>query len=157
MTRFRTALSAALLALAPGMLSAQNVPDLSGTWILQVAESDFGPLPAPERRTDIIAHDEPRLVVQRMTMAQGQEGSLELTYAVDGEPHENNAGGAMVVSRLHWEGSVLIMISTVSSPQGELMLTDRYSLSPDGQTLTQARVLQVQGQEFAQRMVLKKQ
>lgn len=157
MTRFRTALCTAVIALAPGTLVAQTVPNLSGTWILQVAESDFGPLPAPERRTDIITHEEPRLVVRRMTMAQGQEASLELRYAVNGEPHENDAGGAVVVSRLRWDGSVLVMTSTVSSPQGEVVLTDRYSLSPDGQTLTQARTLQVQGQEFAQRMVLKKQ
>lgn len=146
-----------LLALAVAPLEAQSPPNLSGTWILQVAESDFGPLPPPERRTDIITHDEPRLVVQRMTLSQGQEASLELTYTVDGEPHENDAGGAVVVSRLSWDGGVLLMISTVSSPQGEVMLTDRYSLSDDGQTLTQARVLQVQGQEFSQRMVLKKQ
>jgi hypothetical protein len=152
----RTALTL-LLAVAVAPLEAQSPPNLSGTWVLQVAESDFGMLPAPERRTDIITHEEPRLVVQRMTMAQGQETSLALTYAVDGEPHENDAGGAVVVSRLNWDGSVLVMISTVSSPQGEVMLTDRYTLSPDGQILTQARVLQVQGQEFSQRMVLKKQ
>lgn len=157
MRRFRTALLAALLAVPASPLAAQDVPNLSGTWVLQVAESDFGPLPAPERRTDIITHEEPRLVVQRMTMSQGQEASLELTYAVDGEPHENDAGGAVVVSRLSWDGSVLVMVSTVSSPQGEITLHDRYSLSPDGQTLTQARVLQVQGQEFSQRMVLKRQ
>lgn len=157
MIRFRTALLATLLASPASLLSAQEVPNLSGTWILQVTESDFGPLPAPERRTDIITHDEPRLVVQRMTMAQGQEASLELTYTVDGEPHENDAGGAVAVSRLSWDGRVLVMITTVSSPQGEVVLTDRYSLGPDGQTLTQARTLQVQGQEFAQRMVLKKQ
>lgn len=148
---------ALLLAVAVGPLEAQSPPNLSGTWVLQVAESDFGPLPAPERRTDIFIHDEPRLVVRRMTMAQGQEASLELTYAVDGAPHQNDAGGAVAVSRLSWDGSVLVMISTVSSPQGEVILTDRYSLSPDGQTLTQARTLQVQGQEFAQRMVLRRQ
>ena len=146
-----------LLAVAAAPLEAQSPPNLSGTWILQVAESDFGQLPAPERRTDIITHDEPRLVVQRMTMAQGQETSLELTYAVDGAPHRNDAGGAVAVSRLSWDGSTLVIISTVSSPQGEVILTDRYSLGDDGQTLTQARTLQAQGQEFAQRMVLKKQ
>ncbi|HUG28540.1 MAG TPA: hypothetical protein VMK53_09600, partial [Gemmatimonadales bacterium] len=113
MLRFRTALVVALLAL-PVSLSAQAAPNLTGTWILQVAESDFGPLPAPERRTDIITHDEPRLVVQRMTMSQGQEASLELTYAVDGEPHQNDAGGAVAVSRVSWDGDVLVMITTVS-------------------------------------------
>lgn len=146
-----------LLAAAVAPLEVPSPPNLTGTWILQVAESDFAPLPAPERRTDIITHDEPRLVIQRMTVAQGQEASLELTYSVDGEPHENDAGGAVAVSRLNWDGNTLVVITTVSGMQGEVVLTDRYSLSPDGQTLTQARTLQAQGQEFAQRMVLKKQ
>lgn len=157
MTRLRTALLATFLAVPASLLSAQGVPNLSGTWVLQIAESDFGPLPAPERRTDIIDHQEPSLVVRRMTVAQGQEASLELKYAVNGEPHQNDAGGAVVVSRLRWEGRVLVMVSTVSGAQGEVTLTDRYILSDDGQTLVQERGLQVQGQEFSQRMVLKKQ
>lgn len=149
-------LASALIATAPPAL-AQSPPNLSGTWVLQVAQSDFGMLPPVDRRTDVIEHAEPRLVVRRTAASQGQESSLVFTYAVDGEPHRNDAGGTEVVTRLRWDGATLVMVTTATSPQGEITITDRYTLSEDGRTLTQARTLSVQGQELAQRMVLTRQ
>lgn len=146
-----------LLLVGAGALAAQSPPNLSGRWVLLPAESTFGPLPAPESRTDLIVHEEPRLVITRATVAQGQEVAAELSYLVDGEPHRNHAGGAELVSRLHWEGATLVMISLANSPQGEVTITDRYELSADGQTLIQHRTLSVMGQELAQRLVLKRQ
>jgi hypothetical protein len=150
-------LIAACLALAlPGLAGAQTVPNLSGTWVLQVTQSDFGPLPAPEARTDVIDHREPQLTVARTATAQGQQTQLNFAYVVDGEPHRNNAGGAEVTSRLRWEGATLVMVSTASGPQGEVTFTDRYTLSADGRTLTQVRTVAIEDQEISQRMVLTK-
>lgn len=153
-TPHRTALLTLLLGAAAGSVAAQTIPNLSGTWVLQVAQSDFGPIPAPESRTDVINHAEPRLTITRTVMAQGTESRLELTYLVDGEPHKNSAGGAELTSRLRWEGATLIMASVASGAQGEVTITDRYTLSEDGRTLTQARTLNLGGQEVVQRMVL---
>lgn len=135
---------------------AQSRPDFSGTWVLQVAQSDFGPIPAPESRTDVITHAEPRLVVVRTVMAQGTESRLEFHYVVDGEPHRNTANGAELTSRLRWDGQVLVMVSIASGAQGEVTITDRYTLSAGGRTLTQDRTLNIAGQEIVQRMVLTK-
>jgi len=43
---------AAAVFTAPGF--AQQTPDLSGTWKLNIERSDVGPMPHPEGRTDVI-------------------------------------------------------------------------------------------------------
>lgn len=146
-----------LLAVAVGPLEAQSPPNLSGTWVLQLAESDFGPIPAPEGRTDVIDHQEPRITIRRTVVAQGQETTTDLRYAVDGERHANTAGGLEMGSRLSWNGAALTMVSAAQTPQGEVGIVDVFTLSEDGQTLTQARTLTLGGQELSQRLVLKKQ
>jgi len=148
---------AVLISTGLGGLPASAVPNLTGTWVLQIAESDFGMVPPPDSRIDVIDHQEPRLAVKRTTSAQGTTTVADMTYAVDGMPHKNNAGTTELTSTLHWEGEVLVMVTTTQAPQGELVITDRYSLSADGQTLTQARVLAIQDQTLAQTMILRKQ
>ncbi len=62
---FRVRNIALLLALAlPASVSAQ-APNLSGTWVLQVDKSDFGMMPAPTSRTDVIDHKDPTLTIKR--------------------------------------------------------------------------------------------
>ncbi len=156
MSPFATLVITAALALG-GPRTAPAIPNLSGTWVLQVAQSEFGQIPGPEARTDVIDHQEPRLTIQRAVTAGGESTTANLTYLVDGQPHHNMVGPTELVSVLHWEGEVLVMISTVDSDDGSLTFTDRYALSPDGKTLTQQRTLSVQGQELAQRLVLTRQ
>lgn len=153
---FRCAL-ALLLAVAVAPLEAQFPPNLSGTWVLQLAESDLGPIPAPDSRVDVIDHQEPRITIRRTVVAQGQETSTELRYAVDGERHTNTAGGLEMGSTLRWNGATLTMVSSAQTPQGEVGLVDVFTLSEDGLTLTQARTLTIGGQELSQRLVLKRQ
>jgi len=52
---------AALLAASWGLLQAQAKPNFSGTWKLNAGKSNFGPMPAPETRTDKITHQDPDL------------------------------------------------------------------------------------------------
>jgi hypothetical protein len=158
----RTSLPCGLLVVlalaATGTAAGQSAPNLSGTWVLQADQSSFGMMPAPQSRTDVIDHQEPKLTIKRTTTnANGETTTSELTYAVDGQPYKNMAGPTEITSRLHWDGKVLVSVSTATAPQGEVTITDRYTLSEDGKTLTQQRSLSVAGQEIAQTMVLAKQ
>jgi hypothetical protein len=45
-----------LLTLTAFTVVAQQKTDFSGTWKLNIAKSDFGPLPAPASRTDVVTH-----------------------------------------------------------------------------------------------------
>ena len=49
-------------AFATSMI-AQSKPNFSGTWKLNLAKSDFGPLPAPDSRTDVIDHNDPTMKI----------------------------------------------------------------------------------------------
>jgi hypothetical protein len=153
--------AAALLAIAfaiPAVSAAQQVPNLSGTWVLQADKSDFGMMPSPQSRTDVIEHQEPKLTIKRtvLTTAAG-ESILNLVYAVDGKPHKNMAGPSELTSLLSWEGRTLVTVSTLETGQGQATITDRLTLSEDGKTLTQQRTLSMQGQEAKQTMVMVKQ
>lgn len=155
--RFPGALLMVLCVAAPTTSYAQTTPNLSGTWALQVDKSDFGPMAVPTKRIDVIEHQEPKLTIKRTIVFPTGETTSTLVYAVDGKPYKNVAGGAEITSTLKWDGPVLVMTSTVASPQGEVGITDRYTLSGDGKTLTLVRTLSAQGQEATQTMVLVKQ
>ena len=153
--------AAALLAIAlalPAVSAARQVPNLTGTWVLQADKSDFGMMAAPQSRTDVIDHQEPKLTIKRtMVTAAAGESQVNLVYAVDGKPHKNMAGPSELTSTLSWEGRTLVTVSTVDTQQGQVTITDRLTVSEDGKTLTQQRTLSAQGQEAKQTMVLVKQ
>ncbi|MFN0177865.1 MAG: hypothetical protein ACKVZ0_03630 [Gemmatimonadales bacterium] len=140
-----------------GAATAQSAPNLSGTWALDAAKSNFGPLPAPQNRSDVIDHREPRLTITRTILQDGTPTTLDLKYAIDGKPHSNTTPQGQITSSLTWEGQVLVMKSQVPTDGGAAVIVDRMTLSSDGRTLTQDRTISVQGQEIKQTIVLVKQ
>src|SRR5262249_47209185 len=150
-------LSIAFAATAASSAPAQSPPNFTGTWVLVVAKSDFGPMPAADSRTDVIEHNGSAIVVKR-TQKGGPIGdvSATLTYGVDGKPYQNSMGGNEITSKLKWDGAVLVIESTVKTMNGDAAVTDRWSLSEGGKTLTQERQLSLGGQSAAQKFVLAK-
>jgi len=151
-TRLLSALALTFSAMAVP-LAAQATPNFSGTWTLDLARSDFGPLPPPQGRVEVIDHQEPKLVIRRTTTNAGSDVQTTLTYVVDGQPHPNTAGGAPVSSVLRWEAGTLVVTSQLTTPQGDVTITDRMTLSTDGRTLTQRRTMSLGGEQLAQTMV----
>ena len=137
--------------------TAQTVPNLSGTWVLQVDKSEFGPMPPPQSRTDVIDHQEPKLTIKRTVVTERGETAVNLVYAVDGKPYKNMAGGSELTSTLRWDGQILEMVTLLPNPQGDLTITDRYTLSAGGKTLTQDRTVAGQGEQATQKLLLSKQ
>jgi hypothetical protein len=150
---------AAILAvsMATSSATAQKAPNFTGTWVLAVDKSDFGAMPAPQSRTDVIEHNEPGLTIKRTAATPNGPINLTLVYAVDGKPHKNTTPQGEITSSLKWEGQVLVIESTLDTPNGPAAITDRMSLSADGKTLTQKRAISIQGQDLAQTMILVKQ
>jgi hypothetical protein len=143
-TGFAAAKVAILTALAIGGAGPQgtlpSTPDFTGTWALSVARSDFGPFPPPERRTDLIEHQNGTLKVKRREVtAGGQERAGEWTCPTDGTDCKNTMGRTEMRSSVRWEGSTLI-VSTKTTYEGQdASVEDRWVLSPDGRTLTISR------------------
>jgi hypothetical protein len=149
----RSLVAAALLtfgAWAPA--AAQKHPDFSGTFVLVPAKSDFGPMPPVASRTDVIDHKDPNLVIKRTI----GDTPVNLTMAADGKQYKNTTPQGEVTSTLAWIGDQMVITSSVDTPNGPATLIDTMTLSADGKTLTQKRVIQVGGQEIAQTMVLER-
>jgi hypothetical protein len=115
---------------------AQQKPDFSGTWKLNVAKSDFGALPGPESRTDVITHKDPSLSVN--VTQEGADGKQQYTanYTTDGKEAVNQISGRDVKSTLKWAGSTLSMTSKLVYNGAEVTGELTWTLSADGKTRT---------------------
>jgi len=150
-------LAVALLAAAFGLLQAQAKPNFSGTWKLNTAKSDFGAMPAPDSRTDKITHDDPALTDSLTQSGQMGEVNAELKYSTDGKETTNTVRGNEVKSTAKWEGDELAIAGKAQFNGADVTLTDRWSLSADGKTLTILRHVNSPMGETDQKIVLEKQ
>ena len=86
----RTFLSTAGALLMAASAAAQGaLPNFTGSWSLDAAKSDFGPMPAPTSIVMIIDHKEPTLKVA--VTQNGPQGDIsnESTYTTDGKSNVN--------------------------------------------------------------------
>ena len=132
---------AALVALISASVTAQAARrDFSGTWILNVAASDYGLFPAPERRTDVIEHRGSILKVKRTEVPSGgRERSAEWSCSTEGVECTNVIGGNDMKSTVRWEGAVLVIDTKTTYTQQPATIQDRWTLAPDGRVLTISR------------------
>ena len=57
-------LAALISVISTSPAPAQDAkPNFAGTWSLDVAKSDFGPMPAPESIVHVIEHNEPNIKI----------------------------------------------------------------------------------------------
>ena len=146
-----------LLLLAFAAFADDAKPNLSGTWKLNAAKSDFGPMPSPDSRTDTIDHKDP-VVKESVSMSSGQ-GDLQwdLTYTTDGKDSKNTIMGSEMTSNAHWEGRTLVVDSKANFGGNDMTIHGTMVLSDDGKTLTrQAHIAGPMG-EGDQKLVFDKQ
>ena len=127
--------SIAVLAACAGF--AQSKPDFSGTWKLNVEKSDFGPLPTPTSRVDVIQHADPSL--KDAVTAEAAQGKQNYTasYTTDGKEVTNKMGPREMKSTATWDAATLVVNSKTSFNDNEVTIKSVWSLSADGKTLTQ--------------------
>jgi hypothetical protein len=130
--------AAVVLATAPLAARAQQqAPNLSGTWELDVAKSSFGMMPGPSKATLVIAHKEPELKVTSTQTTPGGDRTATNSYTTDGKAAKNvGAMGNEVTSTLKWDGAVLTNASTTQVQGNDVSITERWTVAPDGRTLT---------------------
>lgn len=132
-------------------------PNYSGTWKLNVSKSDFGPIPGPDSRTDVIEHNDPTLKVS--TAQEGAQGKQEYTLnmTTDGKEATNTPGGLEVKSIGGWEANNLVMNIKLRVQDNDVAVKDTWLLSEDGKTLTQNEHLSTAMGELDRKMVFEKQ
>jgi len=79
----RVLLLSLCVALTPTTGIAQQKPDLSGDWVLNADNSDFGPIPPPRCVGLKIVHRGAEFAIEE-TDAQGATCEMKLNYVIDG-------------------------------------------------------------------------
>lgn len=149
----RTIIFVPTLMFLANLLGADTTPNFSGTWRLNILESDFGLLPAPASRTDVIEHTEPNLKVSTETAsAQGLQSSVAY-YRIDGKDSPNEIGELTTKSNVTWQGSSLIINTIVDLENSQVKVNSVWTLSSDGLVLTQVSHLNGARGEMDQKLV----
>jgi hypothetical protein len=131
--------------------------DFSGIWKLNVAKSDFGPVPPPNSRTDIIDHKDPSLKVA--TNEDGANGKQDyvLMMTTDGKEATNTPGGLELKSTAAWEGPSLIVNTKLKFQDNDVAIKATWQLSPDGKVLTETSHYTTAMGEFDAKAVYERQ
>ena len=117
-------------------LPALAAPNFTGEWKLNVSKSEFGQMPPPNSRVDKIAHEGVNLtVVTRQSREQG-EFTSESKYTTDGKECTNEIRGSQFKSTLKWDGDALVISTKGKFRDNEFTMVSKWTLSPDGKTLT---------------------
>jgi hypothetical protein len=150
----RVTLLAALLAAAA---FAQSQPNFSGTWKVNVAKSDYGMLPPPESRTDVIEHSGD--TVKDKISAVNQQGKQDytLTFKTDGSETVNKVADREMKVTAKWDGAALVVTTKLSLQGADIEIKSNWTLSADGATIVQAAHLSSPMGETDQKVVYEKQ
>lgn len=130
----------AVILAAAWQLAAAQVPDLSGTWQLNVAKSVWGKHPKPAGAVITIEHHEPELkysgTVMFPTGVTGGEHARTFTFdgAIDGKEYPVTGTLGPGKMEFHRENPAIVT-SRFQSSDGSLTETARTTLSPDGKVL----------------------
>lgn len=152
----RSFIKISVLLVCVVVLDAQTKPNFSGTWKLNTLESDFGLLPAPASRTDVIQHNDPSLkVVTEQVGAQGTQSDVA-DYVTDGSDCANRVGSRDVKSKVFWQGNDLLIASIVYLDDSQVNSSSVWTLSNAGRTLTQRNHLQIATRDIEQTLVFDK-
>ncbi len=145
----------AFVAMAGVALAA---PNFSGEWKVNVAKSDFGPLPPPESFTRTIKHDDP--VIEYTTHQKSAQGDIttQVKYTTDGKPSTNTINGAESKGTAKWSGEHLEIESSREIQGMQITSKEIWTMSDGGKTLTVNSHISIPGQgEFELKLVLEKQ
>jgi hypothetical protein len=140
----RQLLIAITLALAVAFSAlAQNpvTPDLSGTWVFNPAKSTLRKDSAIKSETIVIDYKKSTIVFHYKT--DGKKSTE--TYTPDGQKRvATDMSSGQLISKTSWQDSVLVIESTLQVKVPNVVVTvsglkpiiDRWTLAPDGRTLS---------------------
>jgi hypothetical protein len=131
---------AAVLVLALGDQVRAAKPDFSGTWVLDLAKSQFASMQPPDAIALTILHKEPIVVLSSIRRIGRIETSNRLNLNTDGAPVSNEIetpdGRRKTQSTSKWVGDRLVTTYRVPHIGHFDDFRDTWDLSDDGTVLT---------------------
>lgn len=137
--------------------------DLSGTWKLNLSETDFGylgdsgTLLGPDEAIMMIDQDGSVIKVGLFQAGGSGEIKSDLIYYTDGTECRNELEGYALTSSLYWKGDDLMVKSHLAMDPFYPDFEDLWVLSEDGNKLTINRRLRSVAGDDSQRWVFDKQ
>ncbi len=100
-------------------------------------QSDFHGFREPDMIIRVVDDHDPAMNVHTIQTAGEKTTTSDLTYFTDGSITKNTVNGRDAESKCYWDGPVLVVRTSLKTATGEdELVTDRWELSPDKQTLT---------------------
>ena len=134
---FQSVFIACLCAAIGFAQSPADKPDFSGRWRMLKDKSEFSGFKTPDIVTRTV---EQHGVIMNVHTVQtlGVKTSIgDVSYSIDGTPTQNVVNGRDAESKTFWDGSVLVVRTTMKTSKGDAeLIEDRWALSDDKQTLT---------------------
>lgn len=148
-----SAVSAALLVAVATMVSAQSHPSFAGTWVLDPAKTQIeGQAAAPSSATRVVVMHGDTLVVDNEAATDAGTQKTHLVWMADGKTWKNSidmqGSPVDVASILTWDGSTLVITSTIEVMGTSVTQIDHWMLGADGKTMVAKRSLSAEGQDI---------
>ena len=145
-----------LLTIPVAMLCAADKPDYSGHWVIDLAKSDFGMMPPPEKMERDIDHKDPQMQIKSMQKSERGEFTTDSKYTTDGKEATIQVRGrdAKVIAK--WVAGKLEVMSKSEFNGMEFTQNETWTLSSDGKTLTIDNVIKAPQGEFAVKSIFTK-
>jgi len=140
----------------PAMTAGAH-PNFSGTWKLNVAKSDFGPIPGPDSETDVIDHAEPTLNMAVDRKGPQGDQNYKLALMINGQEETHKLGDQEVKTTASWDGPALMVLTKLMFQDNEILIKSAYTLAPDGKTVNVAAHFSSPMGEADQKLVFDKQ
>ena len=160
MQTLKRSLAAALVVVSATAASAQpKAPDFNGQWELNVAKSDFGPMAqqAPTKASMTVTQSATSIkLVQAVSSPMGDQNQTQ-ELALDGQDHTMpGMDGQPATSSAKVDGEAVVVNTKMTREGTDITMTSRWTLSPDGKTLTVARVIATPMGPLAMKLVYDK-
>jgi hypothetical protein len=118
-------------------IRAADPPDLSGTWKLDAAKSDFGAFPGPNSMTDKIEQRATEIIVNRDRAGE----PVVIHIPLDASERSNEIRGTAMKTTGHWDGTTLVIDYNGQQRGRPAHSQERWTIAPDGKTLKVIRQL----------------
>jgi len=133
--KFRYLLLALAALGAVQAISQESTPNLSGIWRWNPEKSQVSGRPATNRRVKIEQQGSDLTITTRV-MGEMGEDIHKFHYTIGSDDNTNEMMGSPLKSKVQWKDGALAVDSVATTGMGEIRLSDTWTLSPDGQTLT---------------------
>jgi hypothetical protein len=136
-------------------------PNLTGTWSLDVAKSDFGPSPPPESIVHVIDHKDPNITITTTARTEAGESTNRQNLSTDGKENVNKIQTFGVEREMRstgkWDGEKVLMSTKFDIQGAQVEFNDSWTLAADGKVLTLVRSAKTPQGDISVKTVYNKQ